>query len=68
MSQNAMRLQWTTEEVDNKLKVCLFICITLVATISCVYPSCVSTMCPFFYVLRKLGGSELHAGGLLSLW
>ena len=24
MSQNAMRLQWTSEEVDKKLKVCRF--------------------------------------------
>lgn len=51
MSQNAMRLQWTTEEVDNKLKV-KPICVRLNLHGS------IHIVCPLFYVLRKLGGSE----------
>ena len=60
MSQNAMRLQWTTEEVDNKLKVNRLICGVLVPTLAWVYPYCVYIMGPFFLVLRKLCGSDLQ--------
>lgn len=42
MSQNAMRLQWTSEEVDNKLKVKQYICGVFVPTLAWVYPYQVS--------------------------
>lgn len=60
MSQNAMRLQWTTEEVDNKLKVNRLICGVFVPTLAWVHPYCVYIMGSFFLVLRKLCGSDLQ--------
>lgn len=60
MSQNAMRLQWTTEEVDNKLKVSQFMCGVFVPTLAWVYPYNVSIIGPVFLVLRKLCGSALQ--------